>query len=63
MAIGNSVNMKEINDISSDGCVFKAKDAQTYKSIMTKAYQMRDPSASAPVLRPGFFSGIKFARP
>ena len=61
MAIGKRVNMKEINDISSDGCVYKFKDTKAYKRTMTKAFGMRRPSATAPVLKPGFFSGIKFS--
>ena len=62
MAIGKSVNMKEINDISSAGCVYKAQTTKSYKRIMKYAFQIRGPSAAAPVLDAGFFNGIKFSK-
>lgn len=65
VAIGGSINMGEINDIASNGCVFTASSFTRYEKIMEFAAAKGRAADSqsgqqSPSLDPGFFNGIQF---
>ena len=66
MAIGDNVNMKEINDMASPNCVFKLTSFSKYKAVMQYAYAKSGGAAKPPAkpqpLDAGFFSGIQFRK-
>ena len=65
VAVGNKVNMREINDIANNGCSFKASSFTRYEKIMefaaTKGRAADIQSGQqSPRVDPSFFSGIQF---
>lgn len=66
VAIGDNVNMKEINDMASPNCVFKLTSFSKYKAVMQYAYAKSGGAAKPPAkpqpLDSSFFSGIQFRK-
>ena len=61
VAIGNRINMAEINDIASSDCVFRSTSFTRYAKIMEfAAAEGRGSGQQSPTLDPDFFSGIQF---
>lgn len=66
VAIGDNVNMKEINSMASPNCVFQLTSFSSYKAVMQYAYTKSGGPAKVPAepqpLDPDFFSGIQFRK-
>ena len=61
VAVGDSINMAEINDIASSGCAFRATSFTRYDKIIEfAAAEGRGSRQQSPTLEPDFFSGIQF---
>ena len=66
IAIGNNIDMTEIEEIASNGCVFTASSFTRYEKIMEfaaakgRAADFQSGQQQSPSLDPDFFSGIQF---
>ena len=58
VAVGQPINMVEIKQIASPGCVYEATSYSSYMKIMQFALKVG--GSSSPTINPNYFSGIKF---
>ena len=62
LAVGNGVNMKEIENMSSPNCAFNLSSFTVLASSMRNAVASRTHHISSPTVDPDFFSGINFGK-
>ena len=58
VAVGNSVNMNEINAINSKGCAFNPSTFKKLADIIDYGTKTRAQNPSNPTISPSYFSGL-----